>query len=164
VSRAAGKPGSPRTNAVRLLEAQSIPHQVLSFQVDPEHLDARTAARALGLEAERVFKTLVARDERNQVWVFCIPGPCELDLKKAAAEAQSKRIDMVHLAELRALTGYQRGACSPIGMNKVFPTVIDESALLFESICVSGGQLGVQILIAPRDLAGLIGARFADVA
>ncbi len=135
-----------------------------TFEADPEHLDARTAARALGLEAERVFKTLVARDEQNRVWVFCIPGPCELDLKKAATAAESKRIVMVHLAELRALTGYQRGACSPVGMKKAFPTLIDESALLFERICVSGGQRGVQVLLAPRDLAELIGARFADLA
>jgi Cys-tRNA(Pro)/Cys-tRNA(Cys) deacylase len=132
--------------------------------VDPEHLDARTAARALGLEEERVFKTLVARDEQNRIWVFCIPGPRELDLKKAAAAAESKRVVMVHLAELQALTGYQRGACSPVGMKKAFPTLIDESALLFERICVSAGQRGVQVLLAPRDLAELIGARFADLA
>ncbi len=134
-----------------------------SFAADPEHLDARTAARALGLEEERVFKTLVARDERSQVWVFCLPGPCELDLKKAAAAAAAKRIDMVHLAELKALTGYQRGACSPVGMKKAFPAFIDESALLFDRICVSAGQRGVQILLAARDLAQLIGARFADL-
>ena len=131
--------------------------------MDPEHLDARTAARALGLEEERVFKTLVARDERSQIWVFCIPGPCELDLKKAAAAAESKRVVMAHLAELKALTGYQRGACSPIGMKKAFPTLIDESAVLFERICVSAGQRGLQLLLAPRDLAELIGARFADL-
>jgi Cys-tRNA(Pro)/Cys-tRNA(Cys) deacylase len=136
---------------------------VRSFAVDPEHLDARTAARALGLEEERVFKTLVARDERNRIWVFCIPGPCELDLKKAASAAESKRIVMVHLTKLQALTGYQRGACSPVGMKKDFPTLIDESALLFERICVSAGQRGVQVLLAPRDLAELIGARFADL-
>jgi Cys-tRNA(Pro)/Cys-tRNA(Cys) deacylase len=136
---------------------------VRSFEVDPEHLDARTAARALGLEEERVFKTLVSRDERNRIWVFCIPGPCELDLKKAASAAESKRIVMVHLAELQAISGYQRGACSPVGMKKAFPTLIDESALLFERICVSAGQRGVQVLLAPRDLAELIGARFADL-
>ncbi len=134
-----------------------------SFAVDPEHLDARTAARALGLEEERVFKTLVARDERSRIWVFCIPGPCELDLKKAAAAAESKRVVMVRLAELTALTGYQRGGCSPVGMKKEFPTLIDESAVLFERICVSAGQRGVQVLLAPRDLAELIGARFADL-
>jgi len=105
-----------------------------------------------------VSRAVKPGDPRTNVWVFCIPGPCEPDLKKAAAEARAKRIAMLRLAELRALTGYQRGACSPIGMKKVFPTVIDESAQLFESICVSGGQLGAQILIAPRDLAGLIGA------
>jgi Cys-tRNA(Pro)/Cys-tRNA(Cys) deacylase len=136
---------------------------VRAFQVDPEHLDARAAARALGLEEELVFKTLVARDEHSRVWVFCIPGPCELNLKKAAAAANAKRVAMVHLAELRPLTGYIRGACSPIGMKKAFPTFIDESALLFERICVSAGQRGVQILVGPRDLADLIGARFGDL-
>lgn len=163
MSRAAGEGEGLRTNAVRILESRRVPHQVRAFAVDPENLDARTAARALGLEEERVFKTLVARDEQGRVWVFCIPGPCELDLKKAAAAVKSKRIAMVHLAELQTLTGYLRGACSPIGMKKVFPTLIDESAELFECICVSAGQRGLQILLAPRDLADLIGARFADL-
>jgi Cys-tRNA(Pro)/Cys-tRNA(Cys) deacylase len=163
VSRAGGEPGTPRTNAVRTLEARRIPYQVRAFVADAEHLDARTAARALGLEEERVFKTLVARDEHGQVWVFCIPGPCELNLKKAAAAVDAKRVAMVHLAELQALTGYIRGACSPIGMKRAFPTFIDESALLFEGISVSAGQRGVQILIDARDLAAVIGARFGDL-
>jgi Cys-tRNA(Pro)/Cys-tRNA(Cys) deacylase len=163
VSRAGAGPGTPRTNAVRALEARRIPYQVLTFEADAEHLDARTAARALGLEEERVFKTLVARDEQNRVWVFCIPGPCELNLKKAAAAVKAKRVAMVHLAELQPLTGYFRGACSPIGMKKPFPTFIDETAMLFEGISVSAGQRGVQILIAARDLAELIGARFGDL-
>ena len=164
VSRSASEPSSARTNAVRILEIQRIPHEVRTFEADPEHLDARTAAQALGLEEERVFKTLVARDEHSRVWVFCIPGPCELNLKKAAAAVNAKSLTLVRLAELQSLTGYIRGACSPIGMKRAFPTFIDETALLFEHICVSAGQRGVQLLIAARDLAELIGARFGDLA
>lgn len=163
MSRGGGEPGTPRTNAIRTLEARRIPHRVRTFEADEEHLDARFAARALGLEEERVFKTLVARDDQGRVCVFCIPGPCELNLRKAAAAVEAKSVSMVRLAELRPLTGYIRGACSPIGMKKAFPTLIDETARLFEDISVSAGQRGVQIFIAARDLAELTGARFGDL-
>ena len=95
--------------------------------------------------------------------MYCVPGPCELDLKKAALAAGTKKIEMVKMAELLELTGYVRGACSPIGMKKGFPTWIDESALLFDRVLVSAGQRGLQIEVAPSALSELIGAQFADV-
>jgi Cys-tRNA(Pro)/Cys-tRNA(Cys) deacylase len=140
-----------------------VPHGVRTFPVEEEHLDAVSAAAALGVEPERVFKTLVTRGADREVRVYCVPGPCELDLKKAALAAGTKKIEMVKVSELLTLTGYLRGACSPIGMKKAHPTWIDESALLFERILVSAGQRGAQIEIAPDSLADLIGARFADV-
>jgi Cys-tRNA(Pro)/Cys-tRNA(Cys) deacylase len=154
---------TPKTNAIRTLEARGVAHRVHTYPVDETHLDAVSAAAKLGVEPERVFKTLVTRDTDGAVRVFCVPGPCELDLKKAALEARAKKIEMVRMAELLELTGYIRGACSPLGMKRSFPTWIDESALLFERVLVSAGQRGLQIEIAPRDLAGLIEARFADV-
>jgi Cys-tRNA(Pro)/Cys-tRNA(Cys) deacylase len=154
---------TPKTNAIRTLEARGVAHQVRTYPVDETHLDAVSAAAKLGVEPERVFKTLVTRDPEEGIRVFCVPGPCELDLKKAARAASAKKIEMVRMAELLELTGYVRGACSPLGMKRSFPTWIDESALLFERVLVSAGQRGLQIEIAPRDLAVLIEARFADV-
>lgn len=138
-------------------------HSVRTYAADEEHLDAVSAAAGLGVEPERVFKTLVTRDSAGEIRVFCVPGPWELDLKKAALAARAKKIEMVRVAELFDLTGYVRGACSPVGMKKSFPTWIDESALLFKRILVSAGQRGLQIEIAPVELAGLTGARFAEV-
>jgi Cys-tRNA(Pro)/Cys-tRNA(Cys) deacylase len=152
-----------KTNAVRTLESRGVPHGLRGYPVDEGHLDALSAAVALGVEAERVFKTLVTRGADGGIRVYCIPGPCGLDLKKAALAAGTKRIEMVKMSELFGLTGYLRGACSPVGMRSGFPTWIDESALLFERILVSAGKRGLQIEIAPGDLAGLIGACFADV-
>ncbi|MBN1836262.1 MAG: Cys-tRNA(Pro) deacylase [Spirochaetales bacterium] len=152
-----------KTNAIRALESRGVPHRLRSYRVDEEHLDALSAAAALGVEPERVFKTLVTRGADGGLRVYCVPGPCELDLKKAALAAGTRKIEMVKVAELLELTGYVRGACSPVGMRKSFPTWIDESALLFEWILVSAGRRGTQIEIAPAQLAGTIGARFADV-
>jgi Cys-tRNA(Pro)/Cys-tRNA(Cys) deacylase len=152
-----------KTNAIRALEARGVDHRVRAYAVDEGHLDAVSAAAGLGVEPERVFKTLVTRDIGGQIRAFCVPGPCQLDLRKAAAVTGAKKIEMVRVAELLELTGYIRGACSPVGMRKAYPTWIDESALLFEAILVSAGQRGLQIELAPSDLAGLIGARFADV-
>jgi Cys-tRNA(Pro)/Cys-tRNA(Cys) deacylase len=137
---------------------------VLFYTVDQAHLDAVSAAAKLGVEPERMFKTLVTHDPEGTVRVFCIPGPCALDLKKAAAAAGAKKIEMVRMLDLFPLTGYLRGACSPLGMKRSFPTWIDESALLFERILVSAGQRGLQIEIAPTELAALTAASFADVA
>ena len=153
----------PKTNAIRTLESRAVPHGLRSYPVDEDHLDAVSAAAGLGVEPERVFKTLVTRGADQAVRVYCVPGPCELDLKKAAIAAGTRRIEMVKLAELLELTGYIRGACSPIGMRRSFPTWIDESALLFERILVSAGQRGMQIEIPPTALAALIGGHFADV-
>ena len=101
---------------------------------------------------EQVFKTLVARGEKRGIVVFCVPVCCELDLKKAAKAAGDKKIEMVHMKELLPLTGYIRGGCSPIGMKKVYPTFIDETAQLYEEIAVSAGMRGQQLILHPDDL------------
>lgn len=152
-----------KTNAIRTLEARQVAHSVRTYAVDEGHLDAVSAAAGLGVEPERVFKTLVTRDPGGTIRVFCVPGPFELDLRKAARTAGARKIEMVRVAELFELTGYLRGACSPIGMKRSYPTWIEESALLFHRILVSAGQRGVQIEIAPQELGGLIEARFADL-
>ena len=110
-----------------------------------------------------MFKTLVTRGDGNELFVFVIPVAESLDLKKAAKVSGNKRVEMIHVKEIEGLTGYLRGGCSPIGMKKSYPTYIDETAILFDSIYFSAGKRGVQIILSPETLAGFIGAEFADL-
>jgi Cys-tRNA(Pro)/Cys-tRNA(Cys) deacylase len=153
----------PKTNAIRMLAARNIACEILSYSVDEDHLDALWVAGKLSLEPETVFKTLVAQDEQQQVRVFCIPGNCELDLKKAARAAGVKAIAMISSKQLPALTGYLRGGCSPIGMKRRYPVYLDEFALACPKITVSAGARGLQARLAPEDLLLLTEARVADL-
>jgi Cys-tRNA(Pro)/Cys-tRNA(Cys) deacylase len=140
-----------------------IAFEVAVYPAGEEHQDAASVAAELGVGADVLFKTLVAHDERGGTLVFCIPGAAELDLKKAARAAGAKKVDLIGLKDLTPLTGYVRGGCSPIGMKKKFPTWIDEFALTFERIYVNAGARGLQLLIAPAELARACTARFADL-
>lgn len=140
------------TNAMRLLRQAGIEFKTSAYEVDESDLSGVHAAALLGVECERVFKTLVARGEKTGINVFVIPVAEELDLKKCAAACGDKKLEMVHVKELFNLTGYVRGGCSPIGMKKKYPTYIHESCRDFDSIYVSAGKRGVQIIIAPGDL------------
>ncbi len=155
--------GQPKTNVQRILEKAKIPYVPHSFQVEEEHLDGVTAAQRIGLPPERVFKTLVTRGASKGLFVFVIPVAEELDLKAAARAVKEKSVAMIAVKELLPLTGYVRGGCSPVGMKKRYPTVIDESALAFEAVAVSAGHRGMQIELSPRDLAELAGASFAPI-
>ena len=141
-----------KTNAVRLVEQAKIPHRTVEYVYDENDLSGLHAAEAIGMPPEQVFKTLVARGDKRGVLVFCIPVCCTLDLKKAAKAAGDKKIEMVQMKELLGLTGYIRGGCSPIGMKKVYPTFLDETAQLFDEIAVSAGARGQQLLLHPDDL------------
>jgi Cys-tRNA(Pro)/Cys-tRNA(Cys) deacylase len=152
-----------KTTVIRMLEQRHIPFQVLEYEVDETDLSANHAAELLGLEADRVFKTIVLEGDRCGYLVCVIPGTCEVDLKKAAKAAGDKAIRPLPLRELEAVTGYIRGGCSPLLMKKKFPTYIDETALIFESISVSAGRRGLQILIAPALLAELSEGTFCDL-
>ena len=154
---------SAKTNAVRIIEQAGISYREAYYEYDEKDLSGIHAAEALGFPAEQVFKTLVARGERNGIHVFCIPVCCELDLKKAAKAAGDKNMELVAVKELLALTGYIRGGCSPIGMKKQFPTVIDSSAESKETITVSGGKIGTQVELSPADLSRLVRAKYAEV-
>jgi Cys-tRNA(Pro)/Cys-tRNA(Cys) deacylase len=151
-----------RTNVLRLLEAAGIPWEVREYPVE-EELSALRTAELLALPPEQVFKTLVLRASGGDCYVFCVPAAAELDLKKAARIAGEKNIDLLPLRELQPLTGYIRGACSPIGMKKSFPTFIDETAELFSQISVSAGLRGLQVLLAPADLIAFTKAVPADL-
>jgi len=152
-----------KTNAVRLLEAAGIVFELRSYAVDETDLSAIHAAELLGLDPDSVFKTIVLDGERTGPFVCVIPGPCEVDLKKATRAAGDKSAHPLPLKELEPLTGYVRGGCSPIGLKKKLPVFIDETALIFESISVSAGRRGLQMLISPRDLANAAEAEFKDL-
>lgn len=152
-----------KTNAVRLLRQAGIPLREAFYSYDERDLSGIHAAQAIGMPAEQVFKTLVARGERSGIHVFCIPVCCELDLKKAARAAGDKRVELVAVKELLGLTGYIRGGCSPVGMKKKYPTHFDETGILFDEIAVSAGERGHQMLLSPDALADFVGAEFEDL-
>jgi len=140
------------------LEAAGVAFTLGEYEVDEDDLSGVHAAEMIGMPPEQVFKTLVARGDRNGIAVFCIPVAEELDLKRAAAVSGNKSLQMVHVKDLLGLTGYIRGGCSPIGMKKQYPTYIDETCILFDRIAVSAGRRGLQLLIDPEDLCGFVGA------
>lgn len=152
-----------KTNAVRLLEKAGIPFRLAQYDYDENDLNGMHAAQGIGMPPEQVFKTLVARNESNEIFVFCIPVCCELDLKKAALVVKSKKIELTQVKELLALTGYIRGGCSPIGMKKSYPTYLDETADLYHEIAFSAGARGQQIIMEPRLLLQFLPIQTADL-
>lgn len=152
-----------KTNVMRLLEQAKIPYRAAEYAYDERDLSGMHAAQAVGMPPEQVFKTLVARGEKQGYLVFCIPVCCELDLKKAAKAAQDKKVELVHVKELLGLTGYIRGGCSPIGMKKKFPTFLEETSELYDEIAVSAGQRGIQIILSPQDLRHYVEAVLCDL-
>lgn len=152
-----------KTNVMRLLEAAGIEYRLHEYEVDEQDLSAESTAKKLGLPPEMLFKTLVFRGEKNGIGVCCIPACEELDLKKVASVFREKKIEMVHVKDLLQTVGYIRGACSPIGMKKSFPTRIDETAVLFDTILVSAGMRGEMVEVNPLQLKDYVGAEFADL-
>ncbi len=151
-----------KTNVMRVLDQRNIPYTPHAY--DPEAgLDGAGVARQLGQDPERVFKTLVARGASGGLYVFDIPVEANLDLKKAARAVGEKSIAMIRQKELLPLTGYIHGGCSPVGMKKQYPTVFDETAELFDTICVSAGKIGFQVELSPAALMELVGASTADL-
>ena len=151
-----------KTNVMRVLESKGIPFVSHTYEPDATKTGEEIAA-ILGEDPDSVFKTLVTRGKTGQYYVFVIPVSEELDLKKAAKAAQEKSIEMIRQKELLPLTGYVHGGCSPIGMKRSFTTFIHETAILYDTICVSAGKVGFQIELAPDDLAETVGCGFADV-
>ena len=148
-----------KTNAMRRLDAAKIPYQILEYEVDENDLSGMHISEQLGFPPERMFKTLVAKGDKTGPLVFSIPVAAEIDLKRAAAITGNKKIEMIHVKDLLALTGYIRGGVSPIGMKKKFPTYIDESCLSHEEITVSSGQRGAQLLLSSAALVKFTEAR-----
>lgn len=152
-----------KTNAARILDREGVAYTLIPYEVDEEDLSAAHLAAQLGQELARIFKTLVLKGDKSGYLVCVIPGGAELDLKKAAKVSGNKSCAMIPMKDLQKVTGYVRGGCSPLGMKKAFPTHMHESALLEESIYVSAGQRGVQLLVNPEDLIRVTGAVVADL-
>lgn len=147
-----------KTNAARLLDKAKIHYQLIPYIVDESDLSAIHVAEQLNEPIEQVFKTLVLKGDKSGYFVCIIPGAEELNLKKAAKVSGNKNCDMIPMKDLLSVTGYIRGACSPIGMKKHFPTYIHESCRNYDLIYVSAGLRGLQIQIDPKDLISEINA------
>ena len=153
-----------KTNAQREVEAAGFAASYHGIDVeDGFSFTGTQLAEILGGDPDQVFKTLVTQGKSGEHYVFMIPVACELDLKKAATVVGEKSVAMIKAKELLPLTGYVHGGCSPLGMKKAFPTAIDETAALYDTICFSAGRVGHQIEMSPSDLAKLIDLTFADL-
>ncbi|MDO5018378.1 MAG: Cys-tRNA(Pro) deacylase [Lagierella massiliensis] len=150
-----------KTNAIRFLESQNINFEYYTYEPGNE-VDGISVANKLNLDMSKVYKTLVTKGKSGN-YVFVIPVNKELDLKKAAYSVNQKKIEMLHVKDLKNTTGYIRGGCSPIGMKKLFPTILDISASNQDFIYVSGGKIGVQIKIVPNYLINLLNAKYNDI-
>ena len=152
-----------KTNVMRLLDKAKIAYEAKEYPVDENDLSGSHAADLLGVDHGSVFKTLVLKGDKTGYLVCCIPVDGEVDLKKAAKAAGDKKVEMLPMKDLLAVTGYIRGGCSPIGMKKRFPTFLDPSAFSYENIAVSAGQRGVQVLLSPADLEDYVGAKIVEL-
>ena len=151
-----------KTNVMRLLDGKKIPYESHAYEPDAT-LSGEEIAVILGEDPDRVFKTLVTQGKSGAYYVFVVPVRAELDLKKAAKACGEKAVAMIRQRELLPLTGYVHGGCSPIGMKKLFPTFIHETAAGFDKVFISAGRVGFQIEIAPDDLMDAVGCKAADI-
>lgn len=151
-----------KTNAMRILETARIPYTVHTYEPG-DQIDGVSVANKLGQDVARVFKTLVTKGKSGGYFVFVIPVAEELDLKAAAASVGEKSVEMIHVKDINRVTGYIRGGCSPVGMKKAYPTVIDKRAEALPTVIVSGGKIGFQVELTPEDLAKAAGAKFCEI-
>jgi Cys-tRNA(Pro)/Cys-tRNA(Cys) deacylase len=153
-----------KTNAVRLVEQQKISYELLSYKLNEgQSVDGISVSEKIGYPVDYVFKTLVATAGINQYYIFVVPVAEELDLKKAAKVVGQKKIEMIAVKELLGITGYIRGGCSPIGMKKSFPTFINATAETLDFMIVSAGKIGLQLKLAPQDLAKACHGKFEEI-
>ena len=150
-----------KTNAMRILDKNKISYETLTYECD-EFIDGLHTAEKTGAPVEQSFKTLVAQGKSKEYYVLVLPIAEEVDLKAAARVLGEKSIEMIHVKDITAVTGYVRGGCSPLGMKKQYKTIIQENAEKYSEIYVSGGRIGSTIKVNPVDLARAADAAFAD--
>jgi len=153
-----------KTNAVRLLDQLGIPYELRAYEVDPNDLTAESVAEKVGLPPEQVFKTLVARGDRNGICLAVVPGDSELDLKALATAAGDRKIQLVPMKELLGLTGYIRGGVTAFAGKKDYPVYVDETIELFDVVSVSAGTRGLQIFLKPDDYLKVTNGKIAAIA
>jgi Cys-tRNA(Pro)/Cys-tRNA(Cys) deacylase len=153
-----------KTNAVRALDRAGIAYELRTYAIDESDLGAERAAAKLGMAPETVFKTLIARGDRSGPILACIPAGTELDLRALGEASGNKRVELAPLREVLELTGYMRGAVTPLAVKKPYPVFVDETVELWPIVGISGGMRGLEILLAPADLLHVTGARLADIA
>lgn len=151
-----------KTNAMRMLDKLKLQYKVHTYECD-EFIDGVHIAELLGGDCASCLKTLVTKGKSGNYYVFALPVDKELDMKKCARAVGEKSLEMVHVKDINAVTGYIRGGCTPIGMKRQYKTVIHSSAQDFEQIIVSGGKLGAQLELTPQDLAKACQAVFEDI-
>ncbi|MDU6743159.1 Cys-tRNA(Pro) deacylase [Peptoniphilus harei] len=151
-----------KTNAMRILESENIDFEIIEYSTK-DGIGGVDVAEKLGEDKDRVFKTLVTESKEGENFVFVVPVSSELDLKKVAKASGSKKVEMIPQKKLLPLTGYVHGGCSPVGMKKEFKTFIDSSAENLDFFYVSGGKVGMQIKLNPKELVNLIDGEFADI-
>ena len=151
-----------KTNAMRIMEQKKAKYVFHDYTASGA-VAGEDVAAAIGQSPDRVFKTLVTVGMSGKNYVFVVPVCKELDLKKAAKTVGEKWVEMIKSKELLPLTGYVHGGCSPVGMKKLFPTFIDETAQLFDTICVSAGKVGAQVELPPDELCRVTGAVYAQL-
>lgn len=152
-----------KTNAMRMLDRGKIPYTVHTYDHRDGKIDGPSVAAKVGIDPERVYKTLVTKGSGGGHFVFVLPVELELDLKKAARAVGEKSVAMIRVDEINKVTGYIRGGCSPVGMKKLYPTVFDRRAEDLSAIVVSGGRIGTQIEVEPAALMAAVGAKTADI-
>lgn len=152
-----------KTNVMRILDNSNINYNIYTYEVKDSAVDGISVANKLGVAVEKVFKTLVTKGHSGDFYVFVVPVAKELNLKAAAKCVGEKSVEMIKVSDMLKITGYIRGGCSPIGMKKNYNTVIDDSSLNLDKIIVSGGKIGFQVEISPKDLIQLINAETSPI-
>ncbi|MGL5277836.1 MAG: Cys-tRNA(Pro) deacylase [Cetobacterium sp.] len=152
-----------KTNAMRELDKAKIKYDIFEYDVDENYLGAVSVASKTGEDITKVFKTLALTNDKDELFIVCIPGSDEVDLKKVASIVQAKKIDLLELSKLKEKTGYIRGGCSPIGIKKRHLSLIHESCLKKDFIFISGGQRGLQIKISPNDLINFLNMKVKNL-
>ena len=151
-----------KTNAMRILDKNKIPYEIIQYECD-EFIDGLHSAEKTGAPVEQSFKTLVMQGKSRQYYVFVLPIAEEVDLKAAARTVGETSVEMIHVKDITAITGYVRGGCTPLGMKKQFPTILHESARNFDRIYVSGGRIGTTIIVNPDDLLSVVRGQYAEI-
>lgn len=152
-----------KTNAMRILDSKKVNYEVITYESNDGKIDGVSVAHKIGIDEERVFKTLVAQGTSKELYVFVIPVAEELNLKEAAVISGEKKVEMIHVNDIMKYTGYIRGGCSPIGQKKEYKTFIHESAKMLDFIIVSAGKIGYQIKINPNDLINTVSGKYENL-